>query len=219
MSPRPRVIAQLLAVLALATLGQATAAEPSGLRRGATTQREASWPRTLFVSTSKGSTLLAPLACVLGPKRQLRPGKVCAARTWPTALMLSDLRVLKTRGWRSVRLSPWGEDAEKDVVLALAGGAVAESTALFGFARNARPRAVEPFGAAPAPASEAAEALATVRARRNVATESLTLVARMDLNEDGQPEWLFYRTCVNEFLFELYDASLEPIAEYGHCGV
>jgi len=219
MIKRPRAIAQLLAVLASGTVGQATASEPSELRLGAKTLREASWPRTLFVSTSKGSVLLAPLACALKPKGNLSLGKVCAARTWPTAVMLSDLRVLKTRGWRSVQLSPWGEDDQKDLVLALVGGSAAEKAALFGFARNARPRAVDLFGAESPPAGDAAEALAAARTRRNVATESLTLVARMDLNEDGQPEWLLYRKCVNEFLFELYDASLNPIAEYGHCGV
>lgn len=215
---QPRPIALLFAVLAAAVIGQAAASEPCSSRLGATTQREASWPRTLFVSTSKGSTLLAPLACVLKPKGKPRLGKVCAARTSPTALRLSDLRVLKARGWRLVQLSPWG-DNEKDLVLALGGGVADEKAPLFGFAQNARPRSVEPFGAAPPASSEAAEALATVRSRRSLETESLTLVARMDLNEDGQPEWLFYRQCVNEFLFELYDASLDLIAEYGHCGV
>jgi hypothetical protein len=213
-------IVPLLALLAWATIGRATASEPSERRLAAPTAREASWPRTIFVSTSKGSALLAPLACVLKPKGKIRLGNACpAGASPPTALRLSDLRVLKTRGWKSVRLSPWGEDDAKDLVLALQKGFAEEKGPLFGFGKNARPRSVEAFDPASPPPGDAAVALATLRAHGTLATETLRVMARMDLNEDGQPEWLLYRRCVNEFRFELYDATFSLVAQYGHCGI
>ena len=216
----PRAFVPLFVLLAVAAIGRATASEPGERRLVSPTPQEASWPRTLFVSTSKGSALMAPLACVLRPKAKIRLGNACPAGTSPpTAVRLSNQRVLKTRGWKLVRLSPWGEDDAKDLVLALQEGFAEEKGPLFGFAKDARPRSVQAFDPASPPPGDAAEALATLGGRRTLATETLRVVARMDLNDDGQPEWLLYRKCVNEFRFELYDATFVLIAQYGHCGI